>query len=399
MTLPTIQKLLPEAFAVQDALLETWERDLPAGQDDPRVCENAEARRQLVRAWLVEHDLDSLLISRRDNFAWLTIGGDNHVLKNTELGAGHLLITRDRHYLLSYSMDNLRILEEEIPGQGYEPVYMHWYEGDPRQLAAALGGRRIAADTLFPGTQDMSIEIGRLHSPLTVLEFQRARWLGRQSALLLEAVAGWVRPGMLEVEIARAIRAVYALYGMELDVVLTGSDARLGKYWHALPSRKPVEKHFSMHPAARRWGLYANVNRAVCFGSPPEQLRRAYQAAPIIEGRVLGMLAPGLPYAEILEKQKSWYAELGYPEEWKGHFQGGLTGYQIGDPTRCFTGLNVECNQSFDWFITVQGIQVEELSILTAADLEIASLGERWPRLTISGEVRQVAVPDLLVLS
>jgi len=91
-------------------------------QNDPRVIHDAAIKRSRVQAWLGEQGLDGLVISRRDHFAWITCGGDNHVLKNSEVGVGHLVITPEKCYLVAHSMDALRIFEEQAPGQGYELV-------------------------------------------------------------------------------------------------------------------------------------------------------------------------------------------------------------------------------------------------------------------------------------
>jgi Xaa-Pro dipeptidase len=382
----------------QDEVLKRLEIELPHSQDDERVRRDAKGKINRLRAWMDEKQLDGVLVSRRDNFAWLTAGGDNHVLINTEFGVGHLLITRDKQYLLSFSMDGDRLLDEEIPGQGYQTVMQRWYQGDPRQNAFSLAGERLAADTVLAGAQDISAEISLLHGPLTELELQRCRWLGRQTGLLLEAIAHWIKPGMAESEIGRYIQATFAVNNIDVDVVIVGSDERLDRYRHPLPSAKPLKQYALIHPAARRWGLHANVNRCLSFGEPPERIRRAHLAAATIEGRVLAMLKPGLAFADILAQEKRWFAELGYPDEWELHFQGGPTGYIVGDPARCFTDDRVITNQAFDWFITVNGIQVEELSLLTEQGFEVASLGKDWPTVQAAMSNQTVSVPGIMIL-
>lgn len=238
----------------------------------------------------------------------------------------------------------------------------------------------MAADTTLPGAQERALEINRLHEPLTALELDR-----------------WVRPGMREDEIARQVRAVFALKGIDLDVVIVGSDERIRRFRHAMPSGKRLSQVALIHLAARRWGLHANVNRCICFGEPPEAVRKAHRAAMTLEAWVLEALKPGLPFAKILGYQKDWYRELGYPDEWELHFQGGPTGYMVGDPTRCLTDLRVVNNQAYDWFLTVEGVQVEELALLTAQGLEVASRGEDWPTVAIPGRQGIVEVPDMWV--
>ena len=376
---------------------EMLSKKIPQLEDDVQVRIFAQQKVRKLRTWLVEQKMDGVLISRRENFAWLTTGGDNHVVNTSEFGVGHLLITPDKQYLIAYSMDGERLLNEQISGQGYEIVTIRWYEGDPRHKALALGGKKIAADSCFPGIIDKSVEIDQLHEPLTGLELDRCRWLGRQTGLILEAVADWIRPGMSEQEIAWYTRTVFLSAGIELDVLLVGSDERIERFNHTVPTDKKIKKFVLMDPAARKWGLHANVNRCVCFGKPPEWLSKAHQAAATLEGRLLGILKEGLPFSKILDYQKKLYRELGYDSEWENHFQGGPTGYRLGDAYRWQTKTKVQTGQAFDWFITVKNVQVEELSLLTNEGLEVASLGKDWPSLSIPIKDGEVIVPNLWV--
>ncbi len=365
--------------------------------DDPRVRADAAEKVRRVRAWMETRQLDAVLISRRDNFAWLTVGGDNHVLKNTEVGVGHLLITPEKQVLLAYTMDGERILGEEIPGQGYELVTARWYEAEPRLKALPLGGKRIAADTALPDVQDCSVELSRMHEPLTSLELQRYRWLAATTGVTLEEVACQIRPGMSEQVVARQITGAFASQGIDIDVLLVGSDARMEQIRHVIPSPKKIERFVLFNPTARRWGLHANVSRCVCFGPPKESLNKAFHAALGVEAKILAMLAPGVPFAQILERQKAWYAECGYPEEWRNHFQGGTTGYVISDAGLCMTAERVKNGQAFDWFVTLPGVMVEELVLLAGGKVEVASIGKDWPLAAISTDRGEISLPDLWI--
>lgn len=370
---------------------------LPQSQDDERVRSVAQERRQILRNWMASRGFDAVLISRRDHFAWLTAGGDSRVLNNTEFGFGHLLITPEKHYLLGHTMDALRLFEEQAPGQGYELIQVRWYEGDPRQKAMELASGRVASDSGWPGTEEVSEQIGWLHFPLSALDISRLRWLGRQAEIVIKEVANVVCPGMTEQEIASQFRAHFALLSIDLDVLIIGSDERIFNYRHPLPTQKPVERYVLLHPSATRWGLHANITRSLHFGAPTEEIARVYSAVADLEGQLLASLRPGLKFADILANQKKWYAELGITEEWRGHFQGGPTGYQVVDTNRCLGETEVVSNQTFDWFITARGAKVEELSLLTEGGVEILSFGGNWPARQVNTPQGVIRVPDILV--
>ncbi len=383
----------PQAASQNPAMLE-----LPKHMDDDWVRRDAAEKLRRLRLWLAQAGLAGVLLSRRDNFAWATSGGDSRVLNNSEAGFGHLLVTPERHYLLAHSMDAARLFEEQVPGQGYELVSLRWHQGDPRRQAQALAGGPLAADLPLEGAQLTNQQVSWLHYPLTELEIQRSRWLGHKTGTLLEELALQVAPGMSEVSIARRMQAAFMMEGIDLDVAIVGSDERIFRYRHPLPTRKPVSSYLLLHPAARRWGLHANVSRSLHFGAPPPPVEGAYQAAAALEARLLSRLAPGLPFARILELQKEWYAQLGFPGEWELHFQGGPTGYGVVDAERCLTDSRVQLDQAFDWFITITGAKVEELTLLTGGGVEITSQAGGWPSVQVPTGQGPFAVPALWVL-
>ncbi len=372
--------------------------NLPEGMHDPRVIADAVEKRERVRAYLAQNHLDGVVISRRDQFAWVTSGGDNRVLNNSETGFGSLVITRDHQYLVAHSMDAARIFAEQIPGQGYELVSLYWHAGDPRLEAARLAGPRASSDTPTPGTLDACESLNLLHYPLTTLEIERCRSLGRQVDGILKQVAQTVRPGQTEREVAQRLHIACIGQGIETDVLIVGSDERISRYRHPLPTEKIIDRYVLLHPAARKWGLHANVSRSISFGQPAPEIERAYQVAATIEARIFAHLQAGFPFAEILRLQKQWYAELGCPDEWQYHFQGGPTGYLVVDTSRNQTNTCVQTNQAFDWFVTVTGAKVEELALLTKQGVELASSGSTWPRVQIDTGQGALSVPGLWIL-
>ena len=370
----------------------------PVGTAEEAAADLARKRQRVIE-FLDREGLDALVVGRQDNFAWLTGGGDNRVVTTSEMGAALAVVTKTHKWLVAYPMDSGRILDEEIAGQGFEPIVIRWYEGSLGEKALELTrGMRTGADFALPEAHQYGSEITDLHYPLTDLELKRCRWLGGASNRILAAVAAELKPGMTERAVAARLLHEYALAGMTLDVLLVGFDHRIVQYRHSPPTDNTLESYALLHPAARRWGLHANVTRLVHFGAPPADIRQAIDAAISIAAGVFAMIEPGRRFAEILDEQKMLYREFGFPEEWHNHFQGGVTGYTLADPTCC---LNPEARivdgQAFDYFITITGAKFEELTLLAGGRTEMPSAGPGWPLRKVETQRGVVMAPDVWI--
>jgi Xaa-Pro dipeptidase len=365
------------------------------------ILQDVKIKEARVRIFLDRESLDALVLGRQDNFAWITAGGDNRVINNTDMGEGFAVITRDHKWLVAHHMDGRRFVEEQAPGQDYELVTLYWHQGTPADRILELTrGKRVAADFALPGARSLGPEIVDLHYPFTDLDLERLRWVGRTSNEIITRVSNELMPGTPESEVAARLAYEYTRRGLLLDALMVGADERISRYRHPLAGEKPIQRYAFLHPAARRWGLHANVTRLVHFGEPPAAIRDAHRAVTAVGAYVAGMLAPGVRFADILAEQKRLYAELGYPDEWNYHFLGGVSGYTLVDPTRCMNPeASVVERQSYGYFITITGAKFEELMILTEDGIEIASFptDAEWPTRVVSTPNGDFAVPEILI--
>jgi Xaa-Pro dipeptidase len=364
-----------------------------------QVLTDVRIKEERVRFFLEREGLDALVLARQDNFAWLTAGGDNHVVLTSEMGVGFAVLSKDRKWLVTHRMDRQRFEDEFAAGQDFEVVSLYWYQGSPVDKVLELTrGLKVGADFALPGARLFGPELVNLHYPLTDLELERYRWIGQKVNEILVCVAGDLRPGITEQEIAARLLYEYALAGFTLDVLLVGTDERIARYRHPVPTDKVLERYALLHPAARRWGLHANVTRLVHRGEPPGQVRRAVEAVQAVGASVVTLLAPGVRFAEILEEQIRVYRKSGFGDEWHNHFQGGITGYTLGDPLRCQNPeARAVVRQAYDYFITVTGAKFEELTLLTKKGVEIASMGPGWPTRRVPTARGEIELPDMLV--
>lgn len=351
-----------------------------------------------VRRFMRTQGLDALAIRRRDNFAWVTAGGDNHVVESSCDGFGALLFTPDAMFLLAYVQDCARIMEEEVDGQGYEAVQFAWHESDvEREIARRTNGLTVGADWGLPGATNVNAALQRHHSPLTPFDIARCREIGLECDRMLWEIAQEIRPGMTERQIAARVQARYTAAGYSMDVLLVGADERIARYRHTVPSDRALQRVLLVHPAANKYGLHANITRMLCFGEPPAATAKAYADAACIHAAVMSTLRPGVSFAQVLERQKSIHRQQGHENEWTRHFQGGITGYVLADPTLCLDPANLVAErQALDYFITVTGAKVEEFSLVDGGPAEIASTGA-WPRREVETAYGAASAPELLI--
>jgi Xaa-Pro dipeptidase len=86
---------------------------------------------------------------------------------------------------------------------------------------------------------------------------------------------------------------------------------------------------------------------------------------------------PGRTLAEAFADCQRFYAEEGFPEEWRLHHQGGMTGYVsrevIATP---HTQQEIRAGQAFAWNPSITGAKAEETFILTEGGPEVITLLE-----------------------
>ncbi len=376
--------------------MDAMHDDLPSRRAD---CALKLAR---LRAWMQTQGLGAVLLTRRDQIAWLTAGADSHVVLSWADGFAVLVITAERTWFTAYRADAGRLVEEEgLEALGFASVVCTWHGADPLAVARSLAGNgRIGCDQAMAGCELITAPLVRLHEPLSDLDVERVRHLGAQSDALLWQVAQTLSPELTERQVAARIHHAWVDAGWHLDVVLVSGAGRIGRFRHAIPTDAPIGRTVLLHPAGNRWGLHANLTRMVSFGPVDAATRRAWTTCAELHATVARRLRPGVSFAEVLADEQEIHRRHATGEatdaEWDQHFQGGTTGYHLADPTRCLDpAARVAERQSFDYFLTITGAKIEELLLVDRGPAELASTGT-WPVTQVEGLHGAAPVPMLL---
>ncbi len=333
-----------------------------------------------LRMLMTEFELGAIVLSRRDNFSWITEGGSSAIVETSETGVAALLVTQNEIFLITNEIEADRLLQEETTEVEATVVSFPWYESQGDVIALLAKGHRTASDTAIDGFIDISNMIERRRSLLSTEEIARYRELGHQASACVESVLRSVTRGATEREIAAEVVHEALLSGIRPSAVLVGVDDRLFKFRHPTPTDRQLDTYVMVVLCGERHGLIANTTRFVHFGPMPNDLSRRHEQTARILANLNSATVPGTSYQQLWGVLLKEYANAGVPDEWKMHHQGGLCGYAprewLLEPT---TEGEVARNQAFAWNPSITGAKSEETIIATNDGYEAITLNDTWP--------------------
>jgi Xaa-Pro dipeptidase len=323
-----------------------------------------ESRDRDLRELMEAHGVGTLLLNHPANFAWYTGGADNRVDRGVPAGVASVLITENDAYIVTNNIEAPRMREEQTPRM--EVVKHPWHEDPGRLLRELTGGAGVGTDGLSEHGRDLSAEIAPLRYVLDREAIEAYRHLGADTVFAMSEVAESLSPETDELEAAADLSAACLKRGMFTPVLLAASPEQLVRYRHPTPHGGPLGKQ-AMHVAcAERSGRFANLTRMIYFDDPdPGTVRRQRACEEILRLMREEATREGRPLAQAFDDCHRFYAEAGFPEGWRYHHQGGMTGYAsceiIANPS---TQQEIKGGQAFAWNPSLQGAKAEETFIL-----------------------------------
>ncbi len=323
------------------------------------------SRQQRLRELMDRRGLGALLLRRSTNFAWYTGGADNRVDHASPFGVADVLITLDEVYIFTNNIEAPRMREEQTPH--FEVLEHPWYGDEAAAIREAVGDTPLGADFSLESALDVSSEVAPLRYVLDPDALERYRKVGADAAAAVKEAADSLEPGIDEHEAAANLAASCRRRGLFSSVLLAAADNRIASYRHPIPHGDTLERRAMLVVSAERGGLYANVTRMVHFEEPNEELKRRQRGCEAILNRMREeATGSGRTLADAFEDCQRFYAEAGFPGEWKLHHQGGMTGYAsreiIATPQ---THQEIRVGQAFAWNPSFTGAKAEETFVLT----------------------------------
>ncbi|MCX7786671.1 MAG: aminopeptidase P family N-terminal domain-containing protein [Spirochaetes bacterium] len=364
------------------------------------IKEEIQEKQKRIRTFMEDRKFTAVYLKRQANFSWLTGGEISYVNIATDLGGVGLLITPEKAYAVSNNIEAVRMEKEaELPAQGYEIRSYPWHNERETAIVKELGGTHIAADFGFPGAMDVSGEIARLRYSLTPWEVERIRDLARRSSLAAEETLQQLKRGEKECQVIG--RLSQKLWENRIDFVIAfcAADERIFLYRHPITTERRIETRAMLSVNTRKGGLIVSITRFAQLGKVPQALRKQYQDNVYIDSVIMAATMPGRPVLDAFKAGIEAYKQLGYPNEWELHHQGGAIGYMPRDYRVTWqTSEIVQENQAFTWNPSISGTKSEDTMLATSKGPVVLSEPVVYPVLQMEVGGYTFKRPDILEL-
>jgi Xaa-Pro aminopeptidase len=333
----------------------------PAATSPARSAEVG-ARLDALRAALERHGARSAFLIARRNFAWLTAGGSNHVVLESETGEAGVFVSADEAMVLAPNIEARRLADEELAGTGLDVVAVDWWR--PQGVIGEASRRGRAG---LVSDEDLEPDLELLRSRLSGFDAERLAILGGEAAQAMDVALSSVGSMTTEVELCAALLA--ALDDIRAPVLLAAADDRIARYRHPLPGDNPIRTRVMLVLVAERWGLHVAVTRFRDLEPRSPDLEARFKAVARVQEVLHEATQASATLGEVFAAGQAAYAEVGYPDEWQLHHQGGTIAYRgrervarPDDPTV------IEPGMAFAWNPSITGAKVEDTFILGEDD-------------------------------
>jgi Xaa-Pro dipeptidase len=353
-------------------------------------------RQRLLANLIHEKGVDALLLSRPENFAWLT-GGADATRGATGETTARLFVTAEARLLATNNVESQYLFDRELPGLGFQLKERPWFE-PAEQLAHDLSrGRTIASDDGFARSVDVSPELGRLRLVLSDREHKLLRLLGREVTHAVEATARGCRTGETEAEVAAELSHRLVKRQIVPVRMQVCADGRFRRYPHYPFGNEPVESSCVIAAVGRRNGLHVACCRVVLFGDDAG-FRESHHKATVMQAPGLYFSRHGMTIADVWSRVRRIYEKFECPDEWQLADQGEVMGFAPCEsrivPNSDFalkTGMPIHWHPAVGPALTGDTILVRDgiPELLTASD--------DWPQITVNVKSEPIPRPDVLV--
>jgi len=359
--------------------------------------EEVNRRKELLCDYLQVKGYDSLLIQDPANFAWLTCGGDN-TRKGNAAPVAAALVTPEARVILCSNIDSGQIFDRDLMGLGFLLKERPWTEDLSILRQDVCRGRKTAADTWFPGTENVAPDLLPFRLQFGPKELEHFRLLGRDVTHAVEATARNFEVGSTEAEIAGHLAHRLIKHQIQPVQMQVMADAQGWRYRHWAYGADRVERHCVIAAIGRRHGLHVGVTRTVCLGAPSDELQNVHRLASIVQATGLFFTQDGWKMEETWKRVSRIYEKFGVPDEWRCAEQAHLIGYHASEST-----LLPNSKQTFQkdtaiyWHPSVRSSLVGDTMLIGDGINEIITPSTNWPAISVQVKGETIERPSILI--
>jgi Xaa-Pro dipeptidase len=291
-----------------------------------------------------------LVTSRPADVRWLLCGRGRPVDASAP-GSSYTVVLDHERALVHYpDIEHPRVqAEERLDELGYELAPYPWHEGH--------------------GLEETPPALDALRLELQDAELDRYRTAGAEVADAMRRTLLRLGPELSELDAAGELALETRRRGFTTPVVLVAGEERQRVHRHPLSTEAPLGRHALLAITAEREGLHVSITRLVSFGAPPDELERLVRAAAEVDAAYLAASRPGATLGDVFAAGAEAYAAQGFPEEWRHHHQGGLTGYRgrevFAVPSE---DTRIPASAALAWNPSITGGAKSEDTILVSSD-------------------------------
>jgi Xaa-Pro aminopeptidase len=348
----------------------------------PPATTEAERKRSHVLAAAGAAGYPAVLATHAHTVRWLLCGRGQPVSASGADADYTVLLVDDRAYALFPDIESSRVEEEErLQELGYEAVPFPWHEGREKTVALLLDGQTALAG------KNLEAAIAPSRRLLSHEERDRYRRAGADAGAAMVACLRGLRPEHSETDAAAELVREARRRGFFPPVVLVAGEKRQKRHRHPLPTPAKLGRHALLAVTAEREGLHVSLTRIVSFGTAPPELERVVGASAAVDAVMLAASQPGRTLGDVFAAAADAYAAAGFPDEWRRHHQGGLTGYQgrevfavPDEPTVIPESCAVAWNPS-----VTGGGKSEDTALVTSDGLEVVTRTPDLPEAVVDG--------------
>lgn len=365
---------------------------------DPRRAIDVDHKQEQVIDFLEESQLDALLLQSPENIAWFTTGADL-----TRSGSGEsvaaVFITRDARLIACSNVDANQIFDRAIPGLGFQIKSRPWHEPLSQLIKDLCNGRKVGSDSNFEQTMNVSEHVKSWRFPLSELEGERIREVGKLVAHAVEATARSVERGLTEQEIAGTLSHRLLRHGVSprrLQVMVDGQSIRY-RHWGFGEDR--LERYCVISAVGSQNGLHAAATRTVSLGTPPSSFIKSHHLALLMQATGMYFSKPDWALFDTWNRVKRIYEKYQCADEWQHADQADIIGYLPAETSILLNSdFKFSPGMAAFWHPSVGSAMSGDTILIEQDNTILITPMENWPTAKIMVKEHQLALPDILIL-